>query len=252
LHKRLHTRPTAPPAPRPGPALRTAKRAGAAARLGALLLGTLVLAAGCAVGLNFPQGPEGPPGEVPAAFAAPPVYAQICALTENSPPAPWLEQFILVMQRDYGVLVLQSRPAPGEAHVQLRITLGRPRFTSGLAYASAAIATATLSIIPGYFGEDYFVQFAYAVRVPGFPAPARKLDYRYGYRYALWLPFIVYPDFIAGIGGGYENPETKHRPWEQVARRFAAALRTAVANPADAPGEPYDAPLDAPCPKSDQ
>lgn len=234
-----------PLAAAPGVPARLAQRS--VARLGPLLLCVLALTSGCAVALQFPEGPETALAASPARFAAPPVYVQTCSLSVNNPPVPWQEQFERVMQRDYGVTVSQGQPAPGEAHVRLRITLGRSRFSSGLAYASAVISVATVSIIPGYFGEEYPVQFAYAVHVPGLAAPVREVHYRYRYRYVLWLPFIVYPDFIAGIGGAYENLETKHRAWDLVTRRFAADLRTAAGNPAGSPGAPYEGALDEPC-----
>lgn len=225
-----------------------------AAFLPAAVGGLLLLTSGCAVGLQYPDGPEAPPPAQVAPFPPVTIHLAACAQSEHTLPEAWVQRFAAVMERDYGVPVQLDAPPPGAPYVRVRLTLSRPRMSSGLAYASAGISTATLSIIPGYFAEIYPVEVAYALRpgpdgaggADGAVAP-RRLRYEYRYRYWLWLPFMVYPDFLASVFGGYENEVPKHMAWERVTRRFAADLRAALADPAAAPGEPYPDDLDAPC-----
>jgi hypothetical protein len=83
----------------------------------------------------------------------------------------------------------------------------------------------TYSVVPGYMVERRTVSVDLASRDTAGGEKDERLEYEARTRRFIWLPLIVYPDFVASINGGWESAKSKDGGFEATVARLGDDLR---------------------------
>ncbi len=193
----------------------------------ALVLSVLALD-GCAVGFATVRAPDRlPPERLPALPRR--LTFDVCSANREELGARVRE----ALSRAGVEADLVSSPGMA-AH--FTVTQRERRYEHGW---SMALALLTFSIIPGYAVERHDVE----VRIG-----RELLVYERGVNHFVWAPFVVHPDFVSSIDGGWESARYKDMyrdmgaGFERTVQRLADDLRSRFgreapdAPPADAAG----------------
>jgi hypothetical protein len=230
------------PAPRcarrlvPAPLLRAVLVRALAAVL--LTLPVALALPGCQVGINFLSAPHPPERHPLPAFEGARVVYDICPAAEIAPKAalamrePWQDEFPRVLQRDFGIAAQGVWPQDGGRAYYVRVRLPELTTPRGLGLVSGVISALTFSLIPGGYVERHPVLFDLYAGGAGDALQRETLRYEYRLTYLIWLPLIVYPDFLIP---GYRDADWQRRLLDPVIQSFVAdadaRLRAAGAAP---------------------
>ncbi|HKI99347.1 MAG TPA: hypothetical protein VKB51_12820 [bacterium] len=189
----------------------------------ALLLLLLAMLGGCAIGVNFEHAPTPPPPGPTTALRDVLVVYDVCPArpgfmaASKAAPAPWVHEFPHVLRRDFGIASLREWPPTEPRVVYVRVRLPALTTPTGLGLISGVLSTLTFSIIPGGYVEVHPVEFdVYAASAQG---AVREETFRYEYRltYVIWLPLVVYPDFVLPV---YNSQALARRQLDPIIQRF--------------------------------
>jgi hypothetical protein len=194
-------------------------------RVSRVLLAISVLTlSGCLVGAERVSAPPRLPSEELRPLTRP-ITFDVCVSPNIQPPYSfegdrrvWGEKFRDALSRAGVSAELRST-----AESPVDFTIARRLDLDG--EWSMFLSMFTLSVVPGYSVQrtTLDVDFAWvdAAQVP----KNEHLQYRSRKALFMWLPLIVYPDVVGGIGGGWESSKSKDGGFDQMVGRFGDDIR---------------------------
>jgi hypothetical protein len=180
---------------------------------------------GCLIGVNTLQAPQPPELRPYAAWRGARVVFDVCPSPELAPRAaravrtPWQDELPTVLRRDFGMAAQAGWPPDDAAALYVRVRLARLDTPRGLGLVSGVLSALTFSIIPGAYQEVHPVAFELYAGGPGETLQRVTLHYEYRLNYWIWLPLIVYPDFLIPV---HTDADWERRQLDPVIQRFVA------------------------------
>ncbi len=179
-----------------------------------ILLMAICLLQGCAIGIAKYAGPDIPAKTEITALRSVPIYIRECPNESKPQLGIWTKVNGLslndFLSSEYGLTVKQGEPTLGERAVFVQVTPANIEEPM-LGIVSGVIHFLSFSLVPGYWtlSSNYTIQVTFTK--PDGSAVQHSFESRLSKQEYLWFPFIIKPDIMGSINGGFDNTDAPEK-----------------------------------------